>query len=285
MIGALRFWTVAILVLVAACGGEAIPPDAPPSIALPPMALAGDADAQVSLGFMYQNGQSFEQSYSSAAYWYRRAAEQGHALAQFALGDLYARGLGLDQDYFRAAYWFRIAALGGNVSAQMRLAHFYENGFGVPRDYTAAVLWYSRASQASRGLNKPPPSVERLAGRAYDTTLLIQPERPDANAPNEIILKPPDSPLPESNQTSAMSIWVHVASFRTMGAAAIQWDTIRKRHTDLLGGLSVELVHIDLGANKGVWVRVQAGPLADMAAAISLCAALQAEDVYCAPVR
>jgi hypothetical protein len=273
--------TMAIPALVAACSPAVIPPDAPPRIALPPLAQAGDADAQVSLGYMYQNGQSFEQSYSRAAHWYRRAAEQGHALAQFALGELYAGGLGLEQDYFMAAYWFRVAALGDNVSAQMRLAHLYENGLGLARDYAAAALWYSRVSQASRGLNAPPPSIERLAGRAYDTILLIRPERliPAAPVPEIVILQPPQStPVPASG------VWVHIASFRTMGAAVNQWESLKKRHAALLGDLAVELVHTDLGENKGIWIRVQAGPLADMTLAQSLCAALQAQDVYCAPI-
>ncbi|MCH7944222.1 MAG: SEL1-like repeat protein [Proteobacteria bacterium] len=262
------------------------------SLALPPLAEAGDADAQVSLGYMYQTGQSFEQSYSQAARWYRPAAEQGNALAQFALGELYARGLGVEHDYGAAAYWFGRAAMAGNVSAQIRLANFYEKGLGVAQDYGEAALWYGRASRASRGLNAPPPAIERLAGRAFGRALLIAPPRiypagpPQAAglAVDRIVLRKPEAALPERIAPPAERVWVHVASFRTPDGAANQWRILQNRHAVLLDGLTVELARTDLGGDMGVWIRLLAGPLADMTAAQSLCAALQARDVYCAPI-
>ncbi len=293
------FGTAVIFALAAGCAGRAaIPPGAPPEVALPRLAQEGDPDAQVSLGYMYQTGQFFDQSYSKAARWYRPAAEQDNALAQFALGELYARGLGLDQDYSAAAYWFRRAAMGGNMSAQFQLAYLYENGLGVTRDYGAAALWYGRASQGSRGLNASPPAIARLAGRAYGTPLLMPPPRlspaaqaASAQAPGQrptgdggVVLRKPEPPPPGGVASPANGVWVHVASFRTMNAAANQWEMLKKRHAALLDGLTADLVRADLGGDKGVWVRVQAGPLADMTAAQSLCAALQAHDVYCAPV-
>ena len=286
------FTIAAILVIAAGCTDRAvIPPDAPPEIALPPLAQGGDPDAQVSLGYMYQNGQSFEQSYSKAARWYRSAADQGNALAQFALGELYARGLGLEQDYRAAADWFERAALSGNVSAQYRLAYAFENGLGRGRDYSAAALWYGRARQGSRGQGTTPPAIERLSGKAYVNAPLVPPPRlspPSSPAPAQftgaepgqeerVVLRAPEPPPPDG-------VWVHVASFRTGSAAASQWEMLQNRHAVLLGGLTAELASTDLGGDMGVWVRLQAGPLADMTAAQSLCAALRARDVYCAPV-
>ena len=287
------FATVAILAFAAGCADRAaIPPGASPEFALPPLAEAGDADAQVSLGYMYQTGQSFEQSYSQAARWYRPAAEQGNALAQFALGELYARGLGVELDYGAAAYWFGRAAMNGNVSAQIQLANFYEKGLGVAQDYGEAALLYGRASRASRGLNAPPPAIERLAGRAFGPTLLIAPPRLYPAGPAEaaslavdrIVLRKPEAALPERTAPPADGIWVHVASFRTPGGAANQWRILQNRHAVLLEGLTVELARTDLGGDMGVWIRLLAGPLADMRAAHSLCAALQSRDVYCAPI-
>ena len=282
----------AILAVATACTGRAvIPPGAPPEIALPPLARDGDPDAQVSLGYMYQNGQSFEQSYSQAARWYRPAAEQGNDLAQFALGELYARGLGLDQNYYTAAYWFRRAAMNGNLSAQFRLANFYERGLGVPQDYAIAAQWYGRASQASRGQGALPPAIERLIGRAYRTPVLIPPPRlfpaGPSTAPQAL------SPRPDADRRMALAepeprardgVWVHIASFRGRRTAAYHWRTLKQRHAVLLGGLTAEFPATDLGGERGVWVRVVAGPLADIPTARSLCAALQAQGVYCLPV-
>ena len=287
------FATAAILVLAAGCADRAvIPPGASPEVALPPLAEAGDADAQVSLGYMYQTGQSFEQSYSLAARWYRPAAEQGNALAQFALGELYARGLGVEHDYDAAAYWFGLAAMNGNVSAQIQLANFYEKGLGVAQDYGEAARWYGRAIRASRRFNAPPPAIERLAGRAFRPALLIAPPRTYPAGPPEaaglavdrIVLRKPQAALPGSTAPPVNVVWVHVASFRTRSGAAKQWRILQNRHAVLLDGLTVELARTDLGGDMGVWIRLLAGPLADMRAAHSLCAALQARDVYCAPI-
>ena len=199
------FATVAILALAAGCADRAaIPPCAPPEVALPPLAEAGDADAQVSLGYMYQTGQSFEQSYSLAARWYRPAAEQGNALAQFALGELYARGLGLELDYGAAAYWFGRAAMNGNVSAQIRLANFDEKGLGVAQDYGEAARWYGRASRASRGLNAPPPAIERLE-----------------NSPIEKIFLSNTIPVPSDKMSSK----IHILS-----VSPVLGDAIRRIH-------------------------------------------------------
>ena len=284
--------TAAILALAAGCAERAaIPPGAPPAVALPPLARDGDADAQVSLGYMYQTGQTIEQSYSQAAYWYRAAAEQDNSLAQFALGDLYAQGLGLDQDYGAAAYWFGRAAMAGNVSAQVRLAYYYEKGLGVVRDYGAAAHWYGQASQASRGLNAAPPAIERLAGRAYARApVLTQPPRlvpldQPAPKPNEtVVLVKPETNNAATPTTGVSGAWVHVASFRTRGAAESQWDMLKSRHPVLLGGLTAAMVDTDLGDEMGVWIRVHAGPLTNQAVAHSLCDALHVRNVYCAPV-
>lgn len=45
-------------------------------------AKAGDADAQYSLGVMYEKGQGVRQDYAEAVKWYRKAGEQGYAGAQ-----------------------------------------------------------------------------------------------------------------------------------------------------------------------------------------------------------
>ena len=41
----------------------------------------GDAEAQTSLGLMYDNGKGVPQDYAEAVKWYRKAAEQGHLAA------------------------------------------------------------------------------------------------------------------------------------------------------------------------------------------------------------
>ena len=43
----------------------------------------GNADAQVSLGYMYLHGRGVPQDDALAVTWYRKAADQGNADAQF----------------------------------------------------------------------------------------------------------------------------------------------------------------------------------------------------------
>ena len=75
-----------------------------------PLAEKGHADAQSSLGLMYEKGQGVPQDYAESVKWYRKAAEQGNAGAQNNLGVMYDEGRAVSQDYVRAHMWFNLAA-------------------------------------------------------------------------------------------------------------------------------------------------------------------------------
>jgi TPR repeat protein len=87
------------------------------------------------------------QDNTQAAFWYRKAAEQGNAAAQDLLGSLYEHGLGVPKDFAQAAIWYRKAAEQGDADAQSELGEFYEGGAGVPADYAQAASWYRRAAE------------------------------------------------------------------------------------------------------------------------------------------
>ena len=61
----------------------------------------------------YQEG-----DYATAASSWLRAAEREDAWAQYNLGILYTEGLGVARDYEQAAYWYRKAAEQGHAEAQ-----------------------------------------------------------------------------------------------------------------------------------------------------------------------
>ncbi|MDR1621095.1 MAG: hypothetical protein LBS00_01835 [Synergistaceae bacterium] len=48
---------------------------------------------------------------TTAAKWYRMAAEQGHAHARRRLTRLYALGMGVPKNYFRAVGWLLLSQL------------------------------------------------------------------------------------------------------------------------------------------------------------------------------
>ena len=56
---------------------------------------------------------------------------------------------------------------------------------------------------------------------------------------------------------------VHLASYRSQEAAQRGWETLKQRHSDLLGELSRRVNEVDLGPGKGVYFRIEAGPFND----------------------
>lgn len=66
------------------------------------------------MGSLYQTGQGVRQDDAQAAYWFRKAAEQGDSDAQFKLGLMYGAGKGVRQDVSTAKEWFGKACLKGH---------------------------------------------------------------------------------------------------------------------------------------------------------------------------
>jgi uncharacterized protein len=77
----------------------------------------GDANAQLYLGWAYDNGKGVPKDAAQAVAWYRKAAEQRNADAQNALGVAYDHGEGVPRDALRAYMWFNLAAAQGNEQA------------------------------------------------------------------------------------------------------------------------------------------------------------------------
>ncbi|MGD0569220.1 MAG: tetratricopeptide repeat protein [Candidatus Sulfotelmatobacter sp.] len=102
-------------------------------------AESGYPDAQ------YERGQlaNEEEDYSTAVYWYRRAAAQGHPGAQLELGFKYQLGEGVQLDNFRAYEWFEKAAEGGNAFGAQSIAECSLQGDCPPvvQSYKNAYEW------------------------------------------------------------------------------------------------------------------------------------------------
>ena len=81
----------------------------------------------------------------------RVQAEAGDANAQLLLGFMYANGEGVPEDDAEAVLWFRLAAEQGNVRAQSSLGAKYGDGDGVVQDDARAYLWLNLAAAASQG--------------------------------------------------------------------------------------------------------------------------------------
>ena len=109
-------------------------------------AKTGNANAQKTLGSYYYLGSNgVEQSYSKAAYWLEKAAEQGDSDAQCKIGFCYNEGKGVEQSYSKAAYWYKKAAEQGHSNAQYNIGVCYYNGDGVEKSKTKAIYWFRKA--------------------------------------------------------------------------------------------------------------------------------------------
>jgi len=142
-------------------------------------AFRGVADDQHRLALMYKLGQCrdgvlIQQDLGQAAWWYRKAAEQGLAVAQFSLGAMYFNGEGVPHDDEQAVAWFRKAADQGHAFAQLNLGRMYASasrgnlgtayyvGEGAAKDDVQAEAWYRKAAEQGNA------EAQRALGRMYE---------------------------------------------------------------------------------------------------------------------
>jgi len=92
---------------------------------------------------------------------------------------------------------------------------------------------------------------------------------------------PPEAALAEAvPATGAPVLRVQLASFKTAAIAHFEWQRLQRKFPGLLGGMEKTVLRADV-AGGGVYYRLQAGPLPDLAAAQALCAELERNDQDC----
>lgn len=281
-------------------------------------AASGYAPAQYFLGQMLEEGRGVATDYPQAAAWYLRAAERGEPAAQAALGRLYEQGLGVPRNYDRAARWYQQAAqrwqeetggmLGvlprsgdhvsvsaaeaakwtehaaelGVAQAQYDLGEAYEAGRGVARDLDMAAKWYESAA-----LRGHVPAREALRRLGIDIRAQREAEVPPAQQ-KPMRLGPAeqdvaDAPRADGRQSASVlqaGYRLHLASYRTIEDADEGWSRMLQQYGDLLAGLQVEISRVDLGS-RGIYWRVQAGPVADPDRGRKICAEFIRRGGYC----
>ena len=153
-------------------------------------------------------------------------------------------------------------------------------------------LVYDQLSEAGQGAEKtrllPPPETPVALPKAPAAS----PKAPaDAQTdgdgpPKTEILRRLEMATPSVKvaPVAGKTLRVQIASLRSEQAARDQWARLQKAQGDLLGALAPHVQRADLGA-RGVFFRLQAGPLSDVAAAKALCAKLQQRKLGCLLVR
>jgi cell division septation protein DedD len=263
-----------------------------------PLADRGDADAQYNLAQAYFLGRGVPQNMALAEQWYERAARQGHPEATANYGLLLFQN-GRRQE---AIPYVTRAADAGDARAQYVLGTALFNGDVVERDAPRAYALMSRAAaqnlppavtqlaemerllsqqdrargvELAREMRTAPPPVQiaaRPTQSAPRTQLRTQPRtqpRPVQTPPVPTAEAPPRPRPPVQTVTRAATSvatpggrWrVQIGAFSNEANARRAWGAVAGR----LPGLRPSFVR------AGAVIRVQAGPLADRAAALRAC--------------
>ena len=149
------------------------------------------------------------------------------------------------------------------------------------------------------GLPLPAAPKPDDADVAAKTPTPLQSTPAVATAPATTVPVPPtttDKPASTAPKDSGASIaslidhmsgptggWrVQVASVKSEDVAKSTWARLQSAHGDMMASLRMQAVRVDLG-DKGVWYRVQAGPL-DEKQAQHICSALKSRKADCVTV-
>ncbi len=92
----------------------------------------------------------------------------------------------------------------------------------------------------------------------------------------------PQSVRPELQAAGGLRL--QLGAVRSAGVARAEWDRLKRTNPDLLGHLTAVAVRADLG-EKGVYYRIETGPVADAAIAERLCGELRQRHLGCIIVR
>jgi TPR repeat protein len=130
----------------------------------------GNAEAQVSLALMYENGRGVEMNDKEAARLYKLAADQGNATAQANLGVYFRDGRGgLRTSDQEAARLFNLASNQGNQFGQINLGLFYEFGrAGLLKNDEEAARLYKLAADKGNGLARVNLALMYELGRGVE---------------------------------------------------------------------------------------------------------------------
>jgi TPR repeat protein len=260
-----------------------------------PLANQGDPDAQFNMGQAYKLGRGVPADLAIAQSWYQKAAQQGHPQAQANLG------LILFQNGNRpgAMPWLKKAADAGDPRAQYVLGTAYFNGDLIGKDWVRAYAMMSRAASAGlpqaatnlAAMDNLIPLAQRQQGLALaqrsgtpgPAATPQQPGKPQprpANSSSGAVQPAPTAVAartPAAPQAPAGGWRVQLGAFSTAANAKKQWDAIRGR-VSVLGALQPYFV------GAGAITRLQAGPVANRAAADRICASAKAAGSACFPV-
>jgi hypothetical protein len=138
-----------------------------------------------------------------------------------------------------------------------------------------------------------PPEPARSPAGAAPSAAATPENSPPANQiaqPQQLAAAPPAAKAvpalqgPSKPMAKTGGPHLQLGSLRSEDAARQEWERIKRKNADLLGNLSATAIRADLG-EKGVYYRIQTGPVADPAAAERICGELKQRSIGCIIAR
>lgn len=133
-----------------------------------------------------------------------------------------------------------------------------------------------------------PPEAPAVAPKEVKPLAAIPPKAPPPAAKPVKKAAPPKKVAAKTSavtRTIAGSYRVQISSLRSQSAVQTSWASLRKRHSDLLGKLSLSIEATTLSGGRGKYYRMQAGPLKTKAQASALCNSLKKRKQSCIVVK
>ena len=149
----------------------------------------------------------------------------------------------------------------------------------------------TKVAEASPSVKKPKqlPKPQKLEPGKVDLKKLTPKKEEPAVIVNQDIMPKKKasepSPAPAPQVAAGLAYQIQIAAVRTAERAESEWERLKKKHGDLLGGYTLNVVRADLGAGKGIFFRLRAGPIAGEDVARALCQNLSKRKVDCRVVR
>ena len=278
-------------------------------------ALRGHADAQGNLGTLYFfDRDAGEARRQEAVSWWLKAAERGNHRSQYMLGVLHWNGDHVGADPVRGYAWMTLAA--GSDLAEARAAldqmtPYLSREQAAEATTLAATLVLAAeerrltAASETSGVPGIVPGIVSDAEPAVTPADVTVPKtangtpaasdvvadgavfgtagggRAPADATPEPAVPPDVAERPETETDDGW--WLQIASLSNRDTAAAYGERLGRDHARLLRGLDQRIVQADLGG-RGVFYRVQVGPLTDRAAARERCVRFEAAGLPCLPI-
>ncbi len=129
----------------------------------------------------------------------------------------------------------------------------------------------------------PPPASAAVTPPATPAVKAATPAAKPAPAKKPATVQPAPAKIAAATPATG-NFRVQIAAVRSQQRAEAEWQRVQRKNPDVLSGLTLMTQQINLGADKGIFFRIQAGPLSRQQAA-KICQVLKSRKQACILVR